>query len=308
MPTVKELHAQTTLPVIIAPLFLITGVEMVVAGCKTGVIGTFPALNARTTEDFEAVVRQTIDSLATYQSEHPDAIVAPYAANLVLRNNPRLEADLAVCIEHKVPLIVTIMGKATQVAEAVHAYGGLVFSDVTTVEHARKAAACGVDGLVLVCGGAGGHAGRVNPFAFVPAVREFFDGAIVVAGCLSTGRGVRAVTALGADFAYMGTRFIPTTECLADPAYKSMIVETEIPDILYTPAVSGIPANFMRASLAQTGFDLTNPEDIQRGPDVGDETKAWTDVWSAGQGAHVIREVTSIANVVEDLRREYELA
>ena len=198
--------------------------------------------------------------------------------------------------------VVTIAGH-----DSVHGYGGMVVSDVTTVEFAKKAADCGPDGLVLVCAGAGGHAGQLNPFAFVSAVREFFDGILFVGGCISTGGAVRAVEAMGGDFAYMGTRFIPTAESLAQKEYKQMIVDSEIKDIIYTPAVSGMPANFMRSSLETTGFDLSNPADITRNS-AADESTAWRDVWSAGQGAHSIRDVSTVKEVVESLKREYDKA
>lgn len=308
MPKLEELRAQLTMPVVVAPMFVITGVDLVVESCKAGVIGSYPALNARTSEDFEDFLKTATAELDAYREANPDAVVAPYAVNLVLRKtNTRLEADLEICERYQAPIVITIMGKPKEVADRVHGYGGLVFSDVTTIDFAKKAADAGADGLVLVCGGAGGHAGTLSPFAFVPAVREFFDGIIIVGGCISSGGGVRAAQALGGDLAYMGTRFIPTAECLAQDEYKQMIVDSSIHDIVYTPAVSGIPANFMRPSLEMTGFDLSNPHDIQR-TERSDEVKAWSGIWSAGQGVHIVHETLAVADLVAKLRAEYEAA
>lgn len=306
MTKVEELQAQMVAPLVVAPMFTITGLNLVVESCKAGVIGVYPALNSRTSEDFEELLKELTTELRDYRNANPDAIVAPYAVNLVLRGtNTRLEADLEICERYKVPIVITIMGKPGEVAERVHAYGGLVFSDVTTIDFAKKAAGGGVDGLILICSGAGGHAGRLSPFAFIPAVREFFDGIIIGGGCVSSGGAVRAVQALGGDLAYMGTRFIPTVECLAQEPYKQMIVDSTIHDIIYTPAVSGLPANFMRASLETAGFDLSNPDDIQR-TDSSNEAKAWSGIWGAGQGVHIVHEVATVSDLVSKLKTEYE--
>ncbi len=308
MTKASELQAQTVTPVIVAPMFTITGLEMVAECCKAGVIGGYPALNARTSEDFEDLLKTITAELADYRKANPDTIVSPYAVNLVLRStNTRLGVDLEICERYQVPIVITIMGKPGEVADRVHGYGGLVFSDVTTIDFAKKAADAGADGLVLICAGAGGHAGRLSPFAFVPAVREFFDGIIIVGGCISDGGAVRAVQALGGDFAYMGTRFIPTVECLAQEEYKQMIVDSSIHDIIYTPAVSGLPANFMRASLEMTGFDVSNPDDVQR-RDAANEAKPWSGIWGAGQGVHIVHEVSTVSDLVSKLIAEYEAA
>jgi len=306
MTKVEELQTKLTAPVIVAPMFTITGLSMTAESCKAGVIGGYPALNSRTSEDFEEFLEALTKELDEYREANPDAVVAPYAINLVLRGtNTRLEADLTICEKYKVPIVITIMGKPGEVAERVHAYGGLVFSDVTTIDFAKKAAGAGVDGLVLICAGGGGHAGTLSPFAFIPAVREFFDGIIIGGGCVSSGGAIRAIQALGGDLAYMGTRFIPTVECLAQEPYKQMIVDSSMHDIIYTPAVSGIPANFMRGSLEQTGFDVSNPADVQR-TDPTNEAKPWSGIWGAGQGVHIVHEVATVSNLVSKLKTEYE--
>ncbi|MCL4215769.1 MAG: nitronate monooxygenase [Candidatus Hydrogenedentes bacterium] len=306
---IDELRARVAIPAIAAPMFLVSGTALVIETCKGGVIGTFPALNGRKTSDFEAMLEQITSELSEHGAAHPDALVAPYGVNLIIhRSNPRVVAEL--CIKFKVPLIITSLGKPTDVCEAVHAYGGLVFSDVANVDHARKAAACGVDGLILVCAGAGGHAGALNPFVFVSAVRQFFDGAIVLAGCISDGRAIRAAEVLGADFAYLGTRFIPTTESLARPEYKEMIVASQAADIVHTPVVSGVPANFMKASLARCGYDVDKLDEAARplNMNMEDEAKAWRDAWSAGQGVQLINAVQPVRDVVAQLRKEYAAA
>ncbi len=307
MSKAEELPAKLQAPIIVAPLFTISGIDLVVASCKAGVIGAYPALNSRTTEDFEECLGIITKELDDFQQQNPDAKVAPYAMNLVLRNNDRLEADLQICEKYKVPIIITIMGRPKEVVDRVHAYGGMVFSDVTTIDFAKKAIEGGVDGLVLVCAGAGGHAGTLSHFAFVPAVREFFDGVIIVGGALSSGGAVRAAEALGGDLAYMGTRFIPTVECQAQEEYKQMIVDSTIHDIIYTPAVSGIPANFMKDSLVKTGFDISDPANVQRVDDSG-AAKPWSGIWGAGQGVHIVHEISTVSDLVKKLKDEYDAA
>ena len=284
------------LPVIAAPMFLVSGPDLVVEACNAGVIGTFPSLNQRTTEGY----REWLHDIKSRLS--PDA--AAFGVNHIVHpTNPRLMADMMVSVEEKVPLIITSLGAVRDVVEAVHGYGGVVFHDIANVRHARKAAQAGVDGLILVANGAGGHAGVVNPFALVEEVRSFFDGTIILSGCLSTGRDVAAATMMGADFAYMGTRFISTTESQAQPEYKQMIVDADASDITYTPAVSGIPANFLTPSLIANGIDpKTLPEHKL---DMADEAKAWKTVWSAGQGAAAVHDILPTEQLVRRLRDEY---
>lgn len=287
------------LPVIAAPMFLVSGPDLVVEACDAGVIGTFPSLNQRTTEGY----REWLHDIKSRLS--PDA--AAFGVNHIVHpTNPRLLADMQVTVEEKVPLVITSLGAVRDVVEAVHGYGGVVFHDIANVRHARKAAQAGVDGLILVAAGAGGHAGVVNPFALVEEVRGFFDGTIILSGCLSTGRDVAAATMMGADFAYMGTRFIATTESQAQSHYKEMIVEAGSMDITYTPAVSGIPANFLTPSLVENGID---PKSLpEHKLDMGEEAKAWKTVWSAGQGAGAIHDVLPVAGLVGRLRDEYSQA
>ncbi|WP_332658411.1 NAD(P)H-dependent flavin oxidoreductase [Brevundimonas sp.] len=287
------------LPVIAAPMFLVSGPDLVVECCNAGVIGTFPSLNQRTTEGY----REWLHDIKARLS--PDA--AAFGVNHIVHpTNPRLMSDMMVSVEEKVPLIITSLGAVRDVVEAVHGYGGVVFHDIANVRHARKAAQAGVDGLILVANGAGGHAGVVNPFALVEEVRSFFDGTIILSGCLSTGRDVAAATMMGADFAYMGTRFISTSESAAQAEYKQMIVDAGASDITYTPAVSGIPANFLTPSLVANGID---PKSLpEHKLDMGEEAKAWKTVWSAGQGAGAVHDVLPAGQLVRRLRDEYSQA
>ncbi|WP_420471697.1 NAD(P)H-dependent flavin oxidoreductase [Brevundimonas sp. FT23042] len=287
------------LPVIAAPMFLVSGPDLVVETCNAGAIGTFPSLNQRTTEGYREWLHEIKGRL------NPDA--AAFGVNHIVHpTNPRLMADMMVSVEEKVPLIITSLGAVRDVVDAVHGYGGLVFHDIANVRHARKAAEAGVDGLILVANGAGGHAGIVNPFALVEEVRGFFDGTIILSGCLSTGSDVAAALMMGADFAYMGTRFINTTESSAQQHYKDMIIDSGSADIVHTPAVSGIPANFMIKSLLENGIDpKTLPEHKL---DMTDEAKAWKTVWSAGQGAGAIHDILPAGELVGRLRQEFAQA
>ena len=287
------------LPVIAAPMFLVSGPDLVVETCNAGVIGTFPSLNQRTTEGYRDWLQEIKGRLT------PNA--AAFGVNHIVHpTNPRLMADMMVSVEEKVPLIITSLGAVRDVVDAVHGYGGIVFHDIANVRHARKAAESGVDGLILVANGAGGHAGIINPFALVNEVRQFFSGTIILSGCLSTGQDVAGALMMGADFAYMGTRFINTTEAMAPEAYKAMIIDSGATDIVHTPAVSGIPANFMIKSLEANGIDpKTLPEHKL---DMGEEAKAWKTVWSAGQGAGAIHDVVPAGELVSRLISEYRQA
>lgn len=287
------------LPVIAAPMFLVSGPDLVVETCNAGVIGTFPSLNQRTTEGYRDWIHEIKGRLT------PDA--APFGVNHIVHpTNPRLMADMMVTVEEKVPLVITSLGAVRDVVEAVHGYGGVVFHDIANVRHARKAAQAGVDGLILVAAGAGGHAGVVNPFALVDEVRSFFDGTIILSGCLSTGGDVAAALMMGADFAYMGTRFISTTESMAQGEYKQMIVDSGASDITYTPAVSGIPANFLTPSLLANGID---PKSLPAHKlDMGEEARAWKTVWSAGQGAGGVHDILPAGALVHRLKDEFSHA
>lgn len=287
------------LPLIAAPMFLVSGPDLVVETCNAGAIGTFPSLNQRTTEGYREWLHEIKGRLS------PDA--AAYGVNHIVHpTNPRLMADMMVSVEEKVPLIITSLGAVRDVVDAVHSYGGVVFHDIANVRHARKAAEAGVDGLILVANGAGGHAGVVNPFALINEVRSFYEGTIILSGCLSTGQDVAGALMMGADFAYMGTRFISTTESSAQPEYKQMVIDSGATDITYTPAVSGIPANFMTRSLLANNIDPKHLPEHKL--DMGDEAKAWKTVWSAGQGAGSVHDVIGAGALVRRLSDEFSQA
>lgn len=301
-----------SLPLIAAPMFLISGPEMALACCREGIVGSFPALNQRTSEGFEQWLIQMTEGLRKLKEENPEANIAPYAVNLIVhRSNPRWQADLELCVKHQVPIIITSLGAASQVVEAAHSYGGVVFHDVTNQKHARKAAEAGVDGIIAVSAGAGGHAGTLNPVVLVHEIRDVFDGTILLAGGLSHGEDVLAARALGADLAYMGTRFINTTESQADDAYRNMVIEAVSGDIIHTPAVSGVPASFMRQSLEAAGFPMDKLDQAgevnygEKLKPMDEEAKAWKTVWSAGQGVSQINDVVSVQALVSRLKQEY---
>lgn len=301
------LENKLRLPLVAAPMFLVSNPDLVLACCKNGVVGSFPALNQRESSGFKQWLEQIEAGLT------PDS--APYAVNLIVhKSNPRLQADLAICIEHQVPIVITSLGAVKELVDAVHEYGGLVFHDVTTRRHAEKAAEAGVDGLIAVAAGAGGHAGTWSPFSLIAEIRQFFDKTLLLSGCLNHGHEILAAQLLGADLAYMGTRFIATTESDAQPEYKQMILGAKAADIIHTPAVSGVPASFMRQSLEQAGFDLNqlqNKGEINYGEKlkpISDEAKAWKTVWSAGQGVGEISDVPNTAELIARLDREYQAA
>ena len=315
MPLPSSLEANLELPLIAAPMFLISGPDLALACCKQGIVGSFPALNQRTSEAFETWLVRMNDELDAFRTGNPDRKVAPYAVNLIVHNtNPRWEADLDLCVKYQVPIVITSLGAATKVTEAVHSYGGLVFHDVTNQKHARKAAAAGVDGIIAVSAGAGGHAGTINPFVLTHEIREVFDGLVILAGGLSRGEDILAAQAMGADLCYMGTRFINTTESQAEAAYRNMIIEAVSGDIIHTPAVSGVPASFMRQSLEAAGYAmdrLNQAGEINYGEKLkpmDDEARAWKTVWSAGQGVSQIHDVLPVADLMSRLTDEYRAA
>lgn len=308
----KVLQGRLALPVIVSPMFLVSGPDLVVACCTNGTLGTFPSLNQRTARGFEEWLSQIKAALAAHDKENPDTPAAPYGVNLIAhKSNTRLDEDLALVVKYEVPLVITSVGNPREIVKAVHAYGGLVFHDVTTVEWARKAADAGVDGIIPVCAGAGGHAGLMNPFAIVPQIREFWDGPIALSGCISDGRSVRAAEVLGADFAYMGTRFVATVESMGSEEYKAMLLTSQASDLLYTPAFSGIPATMLRPSIVAAGMDpdrLPDKNRIDLGEEFNHETKAWRDIWTAGQGVGSIHDVPSTAALIARLKQEYASA
>ncbi len=294
------------LPLIAAPMFLVSNVALVAAACEAGVIGATPTVNARTPEVFDAWLKTLTERLAAARAR--GVAVAPWAVGLTThRTNPRLPDDLALCVKYRAPLVITAMGGPKPAIGPVHDYGGLVFADVNTPEYARKAADAGVDGLVLVCAGSGGHTGQMAATAFVSAVREFWDGIIVVAGGMMTGEALRAAQLMGADLAYMGTRFIASEESAADARYKQMIIDCVFGDLLMTDAITGAMANKLRPSLVAAGID---PDTLQNGRKFDlhyaeKNPKAWKDIWSAGHGVGSVRAVTPVADIVEQLVREY---
>ncbi|MGP3696674.1 NAD(P)H-dependent flavin oxidoreductase [Rhodobacter sp. NSM] len=296
MPIPESLKGRLAAPVIAAPMFLTSGPDLVVETCNAGLLGTFPALNQRTSEGFREWLREIRGRLA------PEA--APFGVNLIVhRSNPRVEADLAICVEERVPLVITSLGAVPELVAAVHGYGGLVFHDVVNARHARKAAEAGVDGIIAVAAGAGGHAGTLSPFALVSEIRAFFGGAIILSGAMNTGRDVAAARMMGADLAYLGTRFLATTEAMVPDEQKRMVAESSAADIVYTPKVSGIPASFLRQSLAAAGID---PEGgAAPHLDMASEAKVWRDVWSAGQGVGGITDIPAAADLCRGLISEY---
>ncbi len=296
-----------SLPVVAAPMFLISGPKLVTESCKQGILGTFPALNPRTTEALDEWLSEIGETLASaVQADGRPA--APYGVNLIVhRSNPRLEADLELVVKHKVPIVITSLGAVSELVDAVHGYGGLVYHDITNRRHGQKAAGAGVDGLILVAAGAGGHAGTLNPMPFIAETRSYFDGTILLSGCMSTGRDVAAAMQMGADLAYLGTRFINTAESRADDGYRQMIIDSGTADIVYTAAVSGVPANFMRSSLEAMGITeelWAQSAKIDFGKELIDEAKAWKTIWSAGQGVATIRDTVSVGELVGRLKEE----
>ena len=295
----ETLTQRLRIPAIAAPMFLTSGPDLVVEVCRSGLLGTFPALNQRTSEGFEDWLREIAERLA----DAPRA--APFGVNLIVHgSNPRLAADLKIVVAHRVPLVITSLGAVSDIVDAIHSYGGLVFHDVINRRHAEKAAEAGVDGIIAVCAGAGGHAGIISPFALVGEIASFFNGTIVLAGAISSGRQIAAARMMGADLAYLGTRFIATRESMVAPAYKEMIVSSKAADVIYTAGISGVNANFMRASIVAAGLD---PDALPKhnGLDMNGEATAWKSIWSAGQGVGAIESVPAAAELCERLVTEY---
>lgn len=308
------LRNNLSLPVIASPMFIISNPDMVIAQCQAGIVGSFPALNARPADQLEVWLERITRELDAYRAAHPERPVAPFAVNqIVHHSNDRLEHDMALCVKYRVPIIITSLRAPNAVVEAAHSYGGLVFHDVINVRHARKALEAGVDGLILVCAGAGGHAGTLSPFALVSEIRRFYDGPIILSGAITRGEHVLSAQALGADLAYMGTRFIATHEANAAEDYKRLILTSEASDVVYTNLFTGVHGNYLRGSIVNAGLD---PDDLPAsdksamkfGSGGSSKSKAWRDIWGAGQGVGNIDAVASVAEVVAGLRREYAAA
>jgi nitronate monooxygenase len=304
MPLPKILQNDLSIPVIGSPLFLVSGPELVIAQCKAGIVGSFPALNARPQHVLEEWLIRIKEELAQAKAENPELPIAPYAVNQICHaSNDRLMGDMELCVKHEVPIIMT----------AAHSYGGLVYHDVISVRHAKKAAEQGVDGLILVCAGAGGHAGTLSPFALVREVREFFDGTIILSGSISSGSAVASSLALGADLAYLGTRFIATEEANADQGYKDMLIDSVADDIVYSSLFTGVHGNYLKGSVENAGLDPNNlPEADKSSMNFGSggntDAKAWKDIWGSGQGIGSIKNSPSVQTLVDQLTSEFKEA
>ncbi len=315
MDVVRFLKDKTRIPVIGAPLFTVSYPELVLAQCKAGIVGSFPALNARPEEKLGEWITMMKKELNDYQNKNPEEIVAPFAVNQICHHsNSRLEHDMEVCVEHEIPIIITSLRAPQFVVDAVHSYGGAVIHDVINIRHAKKAISEGADGLILVCAGAGGHAGTLSPFALVREVREFFDGLIVLSGSISHGASVLSAQAMGADLAYIGTRFIATQEANASEGYKEMIVESNANDIMYSATFTGVNGNYLKPSVVKAGLDPENlpyadKHDMNFSSGPGDnQKKAWKDIWGSGQGIGNLHEVPTVREAVDTLVEEYEEA
>jgi nitronate monooxygenase len=302
------------LPVVGAPQFIVAGPDLVLAQCKAGIVGAFPALNARPQEHLEDWLIRIRDELAAYDEQHPDTPSAPYAVNqIVHKTNERLDHDVEMCVKYKVPIVITSLGARVEVNEAIHSYGGIVLHDIINVAFAKKALEKGADGLIAVCAGAGGHAGGLSPFALVSEIREFFDGPLLLSGAIATGGAVLAAQAMGADLAYIGSAFIATEEANAPEAYKQMIVDSAAGDIVYTNLFTGVLGNYLKGSILKAGLDPDNlpesdPSKMNFAGGEGSKAKAWKDIWGAGQGVGGVHEVVSAADLVMRLKREYDEA
>ena len=306
MPIPASLQKGLTLPVICAPMFIVSNPDLVIAQCKSGVIGSFPALNARPKE----LLDEWLTRIKAELADDPQA--AAFAVNQIIHpSNERLQHDMALCVKHEVPLIITSLSAPTQIVPPVHAYGGKVFHDVISVRHAEKALEAGVDGLILVCAGAGGHAGMLSPFALVGEIRKFYAGPIALSGAIANGSAILSAEAMGADFAYIGTRFIATTEANAQEAYKQCIVDSAAVDVVYTPYFTGVHGNYLKRSIEASGLDPANlPARDKTSMNFGAAAgaKAWKDIWGAGQGVGNINEVLPTAELVARMKQEYRAA
>jgi nitronate monooxygenase len=314
MPLPKHLSDRLSLPVIGAPMFIVSSPALVLAQCKSGVIGAFPALNARPESQLDEWLDQITRELAAFESANKRARAAPFAVNQIVHSsNRRLEHDVGLCVKYRVPIVITSLRPPAEVVSAVHSYGGLVFHDVINLRHAQKAAEQGVDGIIAVCTGAGGHAGLMSPFALVKEIRDFFPGVVILSGAMSTGADVLAARAIGADLAYLGTRFIATHESNASAEYKDMLVASGADDIIYTPVFSGVAGNYLRGSIVRAGLDPANLPHADKSKmnfstSSGDQIKVWKDIWSAGQSVTGIDAVLSVGALVERMRGEYAAA
>ena len=314
MSKIDQLKTQLRIPVIGAPLFLVSGPELVIAQCKSGIVGSFPALNARPQNVLDEWIVRIKDKLAEAKEANPEKRIAPFAVNQICHgSNDRLFGDMEICVKHEVPIIITSLRPPEEIVQAAHSYGGMVFHDVINVRHAKKAAEQGVDGLILVCSGAGGHAGTLSPFALVREVKEWFDGAIILSGAISSGSAVASSIALGSDFAYIGTRFIATEEANADQGYKQMLIESAADDIVYSSLFTGVHGNYLKGSIENAGFDPQNLPDADKstmnfGSGGNTESKAWKDIWGSGQGIGAVKARETAGEYIATLVKQYNAA
>ena len=314
MALVPHLKGKLKIPVVGAPLFIVSGPELVISQCKAGVVGSFPALNARPQEVLDEWLIQIKEELDKHNQENPDSPAAPFAVNQICHaSNDRLMQDMESCVKHEVPIIITSLRPPLEIVEAAHSYGGVVFHDVINVRHAKKAAEQGVDGLILVCAGAGGHAGTHSPFAFVGEVKEWFDGTILLSGSISDGHSIASSLALGADLAYIGTRFIATKEANADQRYKDMLIESSASDIVYSSLFTGVNGNYLKPSIEKAGLDPDNLPGADKskmnfGSGGNTKSKAWKDIWGSGQGIGSIKSDPTVQDLVNELIEQYEQA
>ncbi|MBT4910581.1 MAG: nitronate monooxygenase [Alphaproteobacteria bacterium] len=314
MTLVPSLEGKLRLPVVGAPLFIVSGPELVIAQCKAGIVGSFPALNARPQSMLGEWLTRIKEELAEYDRENPDSPSAPYAVNQICHaSNDRLMDDMQTCVDHEVPIIITSLRPPLEIVEAAHSYGGVVFHDVINVKHAKKAAEQGVDGLILVCAGAGGHAGSLSPFSLVREVKEWFDGTVLLSGSIGDGHSIAGALAMGADLAYLGTRFIATEEANADKGYKDMLIESAADDIVYSSLFTGVNGNYLKPSIAKAGLDPDNLPGADKskmnfGSGGNMKTKAWKDIWGSGQGIGGITDAPSVDSLVKTMRDQYDQA
>lgn len=310
----ETLRSSLRLPLIGSPLFIISTPQLVIEQCKAGIVGSFPALNARPGPVLEEWLTQITTALAAYSTAHPQRRVAPYAVNQIVHSsNDRLAHDVEVCAKFKVPIQITSLRAPDDVVKSAHAYGGLVFHDVTNIKHAKRALQAGVDGLILVCSGAGGHAGALSPFALVAEVRAFYDGPIILSGAMSTGESILGAQAMGADLAYMGTRFIATQEANASEAYKQALIESTADGITYTNLFTGVHGNYLRSSISAAGLDpdelpVADKSKMNFGSGGNTKVKAWKDIWGSGQSVAGIADVPTVSALVDRLENEYHAA
>ena len=306
----KKLLESLRLPVIGAPLFIVSTPKLVIEQCKSGIIGAFPALNARKEDELESWLKNISQELEAFKNNNPEKKVAPYAVNqIVHQSNTRLKIDVEMCVKYKAPIVITSLRPPAEVVEAVHSYGGLVFHDVINMRHAKKAISQGVDGIIAVCAGAGGHAGTISPFALIKEIKDIFDGFVILSGSMSNGRDVLAAECIGADLAYMGTRFIATKEANAVDEYKDMIIDSDADDIVYSSLFTGIHGSYLKGSIVKSGID---PENLELGDkntmnfdSSESKAKAWKDIWGAGQGVGSMKDIPNVSDLVDEIEHDY---